>query len=183
MPHVSSNFEDKIKELIRLGLLVLNPEKEYTMLFERWTRKGFCNNIGCRQKEWGNCTFVAKYKVYLSHKTKAFKYKIYVKGRHDQLLYGKCLNPTRNILVKTTMNALLQDGKSNSKFHTPYTKFNVFFIEDIIDKTSSLAELVENKYTEDNYNLLRKTISNRRLIVKNNQFIDYKNTFAEIQGL
>lgn len=61
LPCQSIEFETKFKDLVdSFTFKSLSQEKEILIL-ERWTKKGFCFNRGCKSK--GDCEFIIKYKV------------------------------------------------------------------------------------------------------------------------
>jgi hypothetical protein len=85
LPHQSREFE--IKFLNLFGNEDIFIEKEVFIL-KKWTRKGFCLNIGCKQ-DYSKCDFVWMYKVYFIPEFKSFKYEILIKGGHDNFLVGE----------------------------------------------------------------------------------------------
>ena len=96
LPHQSLLFEQKFLESIKNKTII--PE-EYLIL-EKWTRKGFCCNIGCQQS-YSKCDFKIKYKVYFLKKYSSFKYELLVKGKHDNLLIGEAKGNALSISFKS----------------------------------------------------------------------------------
>ena len=80
-------------------------------IFSKWTRKGFCLNIGCKQ-DYSNCNFVWKYKAFFLPKYKSFKYEILIKGSHDNFLIGEGSKYARSIISKSLMNDFVKENKT-----------------------------------------------------------------------
>ena len=106
LPNISREFETKFLELFEKEINFLDED---FLIVEKWTRKGFCLNLGCRQK-YSNCDFVIKYKVYFNPSTKSFKYELLVKGGHDNFLCGESKKNSLSIISK----CILKDSIKNN---------------------------------------------------------------------
>ena len=158
LPNKSNEFE--IKFLKKFGNEDIYNENE-VLIFSKWTRKGFCLNIGCKQ-EYSNCTFVWMYKVYFLPKYKSFKYEILIKGSHDNFLIGEGSKYAKSILSKSLMKDLIKENKST---------------KDIKKSIRETIKPFENEFNKELNTIGRKTINMKKYNESKKQYGIYENCF------
>ena len=160
LPHKSMDFEKKY--LKYFGEMNLQSEKEY-LIFSKWTRKGFCLNLGCKQ-EYSKCTFVWMYKVYFIPKFKSFKYEILVKGSHDNFLIGESSKYAKSIISNCILNDSIKKKNMNS-------------INEIRKSLKSETKGFINEFNKELNHLKRKTIINKKYNELKKQYGIYETCF------
>lgn len=139
LPHQSNEFEIKFLKYFGNENIFLEDE---VLILKKWTRKGFCLNIGCKQ-EFSNCTFVWMYKVYFIPKFKSFKYELLIKGGHDNFLIGEGSKYAKSIITKSLLNDSIKKNKTISEIR-----------KDLREKSKN-----SNEFNLELNTLTRKTIT------------------------
>lgn len=158
LPHVSNEFENKFLKLFGNEDIYIENE---VLIFSKWTRKGFCLNIGCKQ-DYSNCTFIWMYKVYFIPKHKSFRYEILIKGSHDNFLIGEGSKYAKSIYSKSLMNDLINENKS---------------INEIRKEITSYVEPFTNDFNKNLNQITRRTITLKKYSESKKKFGIYENCY------